>query len=556
MAKKPDYRSALPPSLRNGYFTHPLQRYITELVLLSDTHTITVKTAGKRISFIIIALGIFLCLMSHSKANAQGRIVINEYMPWPGNACGTGADFVELLNMGPGPMNIGGYILTDGDYAITIPSGTTLNPGQFFVISGQDMLPSPCGNIAQNVTVNLNWATCNCTSGIIPATGDGFLTDGGSANEQVVLLNPSGGLVDAVARSLPVEPSATITTKAGTGFPQVTFDLDLMSITYETIGESAGRGNSFARRIDGACGWLKDTQQSGGATNNTPGEVNDLTFTETTTMNSGCLSGNTLITLTTTPSASYFPMNYILGIDSDNDGVFTAVDDYVTGVDNTAPTIPFNNLPLGKYSVNVEPVQGCNSQTLTFYLLPCIILDHTLGPLKVMRTDKGFVMTATLTDAEDVAQISIEGGNAGRRFVTLDTIAFLPRSLPQTLQYNGHTGIYDSFRLLITDKNGKGTYSEIVFLDNDPISTDDRVVAYPNPVSDVLHLGFGSPATERAMIRLSSVSGSTVRELRFNADQGRNRLDITMDGLPPGLYFFRIMGLTTGHRSEGKFIKR
>ena len=55
-----------------------------------------------------------------------GRVVINEMLPWPGNACGTTAEFVELYNMGPGPVNIGCYIISDGDFSITIPPGTIL----------------------------------------------------------------------------------------------------------------------------------------------------------------------------------------------------------------------------------------------------------------------------------------------------------------------------------------------------------------------------------------------------------------------------------------------
>jgi Lamin Tail Domain len=151
-------------------------------------------------------------LLSPLKADAQGRILINEYMPWPGNACGTPSEFIELLNMGPGPMNIGCYILTDGDFSVTIPPGTILQPGQFYVIAGQDFLPSPCTNINMNVTADLNWTTCNCTSGPIPSFGGGFLTDGGSANEQLVLLGPALEVIDAVARNMPVETSVDITT--------------------------------------------------------------------------------------------------------------------------------------------------------------------------------------------------------------------------------------------------------------------------------------------------------------------------------------------------------
>ena len=97
-------------------------------------------------------------------------MVINEYMPWTLNNCGTTTEFVELLNFGPGPIDISCYILTDGDYSITIPSTTILWPGDFYVIAGQDFISAPCANINANVVVDLNWNNCGCTSDAIPTT--------------------------------------------------------------------------------------------------------------------------------------------------------------------------------------------------------------------------------------------------------------------------------------------------------------------------------------------------------------------------------------------------
>jgi hypothetical protein len=222
---------------------------------------------------------LFFLLVSNFSFS-QGRVVINEFMPWTSNLCGgPTAEFVELLNFGPGPVDIGCYILTDGDYSITIPANTILQPGEFYVISGQDVIPGPCANIDSTITANLNWNTCNCTSGAIPTTGDGLFTDGGSANEQVVLLDPGLAIVDAVIRSFPAETSSSITTSTlGGQCTAQTFDLDLLTINYETIGESAGRGNSFARKLDGDCGWVKDPQQSADATNNTPSVVSYIEY--------------------------------------------------------------------------------------------------------------------------------------------------------------------------------------------------------------------------------------------------------------------------------------
>ena len=93
-----------------------------------------------------IPIFVYICLASFllpTASNAQGRLVINEVMAWPGNSCPTSSEFIELKNMGPGPMDIGCYVITDGDFSITIPSNTILKPGEFYVLGGQDVINAP-----------------------------------------------------------------------------------------------------------------------------------------------------------------------------------------------------------------------------------------------------------------------------------------------------------------------------------------------------------------------------------------------------------------------------
>ncbi len=131
---------------------------------------------------IILALWLFLPIAALSQTNKPGKVVINEYMPWPSSTCGTTGEFIELLNFGPGTVNIGCYILTDGDFSITIPANTILAPGEYYVLAAQNTLAQPCGNFDSAVTVDLNWNTCGCTSGAIPTTGNGLMTDGATAS--------------------------------------------------------------------------------------------------------------------------------------------------------------------------------------------------------------------------------------------------------------------------------------------------------------------------------------------------------------------------------------
>ena len=160
------------------------------------------KPKKKTPRHLLRAACMLLLLLLNKSAFTQGRILINEYLSWPANSCSVASEYIELYNFGPGTVDLGCYVLTDGDYAITIPSNTIVQPGQFFVIAGQNSIPLGCANANRAVTVNLNWNTCNCTSGPIPTTGDGFMTDGGAGSEQLVLLDPSFKVIDAIVRTL------------------------------------------------------------------------------------------------------------------------------------------------------------------------------------------------------------------------------------------------------------------------------------------------------------------------------------------------------------------
>jgi hypothetical protein len=134
-------------------------------------------------------------------------------------------------------MNISCYIVTNGRYAVTIPTSTVLQPGQYFLLSGQSSLPRNCGNQDSTVQVDLNWNDCsNCLDKPI-TTSDGLLQNGGNANEKIILLDVNLNVLDAVSRQLPVSASVSITTQ-NTMCGSKTFNLGSMAISYETINNS------------------------------------------------------------------------------------------------------------------------------------------------------------------------------------------------------------------------------------------------------------------------------------------------------------------------------
>lgn len=461
-------------------------------------------------------------------------------MPWTSNGCGTPAEFVELMNFGPGPVNIGCYVLTDGDFSITIPPGTILQPGDFYVISGQNFIPKPCANTTKNVTVDLNWNTCGCTSGPIPTTGDGLFTDGGAANEQVVLLSPWGTVVDAVARSLPIETSSLITTSSvGGACSSYSFDLDNLGISYEIIGESAGRGNSFARKLDGDCGWMKDTQQSGDATNNTTGgTTSDITyeFNIVDAQDCGGLRGSIDVYVKYNDYSSVFPMNYIIAYDLNNNGIFDLSDQYYNGIDNTPPSVYINALQPGRYRVTIGSANGCFLRSFDFTILPC---EPPL-PVKLLYFKEAQANSRFLTfewkinEMEKVSKVILEKSRDGYTFETAyetDEIAGYGSQLfSQSIAFNP---LYHFYRLQVVCKEGKNIVSALI-KDDHPSFFIKAV--WPNPAKDKITLSLPHLPCEEVEYVIYGVGSSIVKKGKIKADGEERYHTLWVKDLPVGIY--------------------
>jgi hypothetical protein len=500
-----------------------------------------------------LKIRVFICLISMhfmSPSFSQGRVVINEYMPWTASSCGSPtAEFVELLNFGPGPMNIGCYILTDGDYSITIPANTIIQPGEFYVISGRDVIDYPCANIDSTIHTQLNWTTCNCTSGTIPTTGDGFLTDGGSGNEQLVLLDPNLNVIDAVARSLPVETASLITTSGMGGLcTPKSFDLDLMVINYETIGESAGRGNSFARRLDGDCGWVKDPQQSAHATNNTPGDVSDVQYSFAVTKAQACPNdGSVQVTVLASSYTNIFPMSYTLAYDTDGDGIFELTDSYTYGTTLTPNKIIISNLVPGSYRLTVASVKGCFLHTFPFVILDCFpVVTLKLLSFAVRQTSLGIESNWSIANSEDLRSVIIESGTDRLNFESITTVD-VPANAGSLWNWRiDLPTVYSPatyYRLKMIPKVGAPVYSSIVSL-HTPTNGETRI--WPNPVMEVLfaegNFNFAG-IVEYSVYRLG---GQLINQGEFSIHAGNNSIRIPMAKTSSGVHYLLLKNKKTG----------
>lgn len=483
-------------------------------------------------------LSIFITLFCSTFSYSQGRIVVNEFMAW--SSCSTTSEFIELLNFGPGPMNIGCYIVTNGQYSVTIPPNTILKAGQYFVLSGQNTLAMGCGNVDSVVTVDLNWKTCNCTDKPIPTTGDGFLKDGGLANEKVVILDPALNVVDAVSRSSPASSSVALTTSSVAGScTSKTFNLDTMNISYETIGSSTGINNSFSRKVDGDCGWVKTTQISARAANKT-GSTSSATYSFSTLSASECQStdGSISITVSASNVSTLFPMNYVLAYDADSNSVFTDSDQYRYGIDSSAPNIDITNLKYGRYRITVGSSAGCNLKTFDFFIFNCygVVLPLELVSFNLVDSKE---LNWNFLHAENLRSIEVEGSYDGITFIPIESIT--PQPDPNNNWYGTHKLIADAYiayRLKINSIANNYYYSSIVKKKTSYIKVQGL---FPNPASTQIHADI--QATEQGFIsyNIYDAKGKTLLKGIKPVVKGSNNLSFSTSSLIPGFYYLAIL---------------
>lgn len=471
-------------------------------------------------------------------------------MPWTSNGCGTTSEFIELLNFGPGPVNIGCFILTTGKYSITIPPNTFIQPGEFYVIAGQNFIPGDCANIDSSSTgifADLNWNLCGCTNIPVPTTGNGLMTDGGSSNTPLVLFDPNLNVIDAVVRSLPTESSTTVTTSTIAGAcSNKTFNLGLLPLVYEELGMSAGRGNSFARKTDGDCGWVKDPQQSGNASNNSAGDVSDIRYDFSLINGFNCdgHGGNVSIYVHHYDYASVFPMTYTISADTNKNGIFDINDQYTNNVDSSSPSIDINGLPTGRYRITVSSVKGCYLKTFEFSIIDCsVVLPVQLESFTYNIQKNGNArLQWKVHGTQNVEKIIIQKAGKDQRFTTEKTIH----------DVSGTTGAkvlsaevamddwFEYFQLIVVTKDGRSLFSTVLSLK----SYSDINRFWPNPVNNEVTVKLTSTVSKNLAYVIYNAAGSAAQRGFLKVNKGETISTLSLARLPSGIYNLQIQAFS------------
>lgn len=261
------------------------------------------------------------------------EVMVNSASPCDGGCTPNTGEWIELYNNCPFPWNIECYILSDGDFSITMPAGTTI-PGNGFLVIGSSN---------SGVAVNVNIGTCGCTSG--PTSQVGILTN---TAEQLILYDNLGTIIDGIVwGGGQWDQQTSFTTNPIGNCPNLTVPILSIFSQIQTVpGQSSNDGLSLFRSCDGVNPWVSGTlPPSPGASNNSDVPVSaSFTISENNVCEGDCVQ--------------------ITNTSSGNPGLWTWL---VNGtpdisISSIAPTLCYNSP--GVYSYSLIASNGCSADTL------------------------------------------------------------------------------------------------------------------------------------------------------------------------------------------------
>jgi hypothetical protein len=228
-------------------------------------------------------------------------------------------------------------------------------------------------------------------------------------------------------------------------------------------------------------------------------------------------------------------------------GTGTTPDTYVGGSGTITPTSVVWNSTASRWEVtfNITGFSGFFVSGSSIIPLPLTLTDFTGRAMTA-----GNLLSWTTAMEENTAYFAVQrvaaDGSAagGSGFQTLAKVPAAGNS-NLTLQYSymdtltGAAHPAYSYRLQMTDLDGKYTYSNIVTLQ--PLVSALAVRISPNPFVRPESLVVSTPAAGSAVLAVTDVNGRKLAEKALVLQQGDNSLDPSLiSNLHPGLYFIHV----------------
>jgi hypothetical protein len=111
------------------------------------------------------------------------------------------------------------------------------------------------------------------------------------------------------------------------------------------------------------------------------------------------------------------------------------------------------------------------------------------------------------------------------------------------------------YRLQQVDKNNKATFSKVVSVQKNGIAKLQLNTLYPNPVRNALNISISSSITDKVSIIVSNSLGEILVNQLTTIGTQANSKQIDVSNLTPGIYFTKMVSVTTGEIIRFKFVK-
>jgi hypothetical protein len=187
-------------------------------------------------------------------------------------------------------------------------------------------------------------------------------------------------------------------------------------------------------------------------------------------------------------------------------------------------------------------------------------LPITLSAFAGYRNKDGNKLEWTTASEQNNAGFEIERSADGRNF---SQIAFVAS---KALNGNSTTAITYSlvdtrnltaaayYRLKQVDKDGKATYSRIVFIKGLDTKSFDISALYPNPVKGQLQVQLTTAKAEKLTLVVADAAGKIVLQKTVQVQEGANNLNLNVQQISAGNYYIKAIN-ENGTSGVSKFVK-
>ena len=153
----------------------------------------------------------------------------------------------------------------------------------------------------------------------------------------------------------------------------------------------------------------------------------------------------------------------------------------------------------------------------------------------------GWSTAGELNAGEFVVERQVPGGV----FVAIGSVA--AKGTGSSLLQYGFTdktpvsGVDNRYRLKLVDKNGKGSYSAVIILNNTSAAKAGLTGVYPNPVRNRLTAGYVATSAGNVTLLLADAGGKLVKQWVLAVGKGSNVLGVDVVGTKPGIYSLTVI---------------